>query len=175
MKIIFFVGVLGLLLSACTHTINMRSFALTGGGADRVKGKTVAVVLLPLRVAPESKSSSDGHNYIYQGFPTSIGNALKARLAGQAKSVDVFTDASKVQNYDVAIYPEVSVRMVNDFWTHGCLIKYRTEVRDRANRVVADESGEGKRNWYAIPSAEGKCQEAMTEVFDRVTTKALGH
>ena len=80
--------------------------------------------------------------------------------------------AEKAAGYEVAIYPIVKIRVVNDFWTKGCLVTFGIKV-ERAGRLLAQEQQDFKKSFIGGDLVDQACRSAVSTVLPLVTDRAL--
>lgn len=162
-----------LILSSCTHHINMQGFSHTTQGVEGLKGKKI---LLYLKNIPEKVStSSDGNTYHFDNLRETIKVASMEKFSGVVKSITLIGDYDGVLgDFDYLLTPHLSIRSTNDFWTIGCLITYGLTIRDSKKRVITKSKREKKRKAVGRGSLGPKCRLVMEEIFDGVTDEAVG-
>ncbi|MCJ8276419.1 MAG: hypothetical protein HRT44_09475 [Bdellovibrionales bacterium] len=158
-------------LAGCTYNVNLERFNYGTRIVKPFKGKKVAIVVPAGAIEDGHKTQSDVHTYSFQNVEKGVIKALQNKLEA-ADKVTVMTEVSD-GDYDYYLYPNIRIRSVNDFWTMGCLIKYRLSIKDKNKKLLAEEQGEGKRNFFDQNDSEKKCKIAMAEVFDNVTKAAV--
>ncbi len=163
------------LLSACSTTIVVRDFTAGDGDYSALKGKRVAIVNDRSSIPESHENWSDGHKFVIREINSGVTEALARRLTSSAKEIRVITpdaygaDKSK---YDVALYPKVNVRVVNDFWTKGCLVKFELKLVT-GGKVLATESQEFKKSFFSTPQAQSACRSAFSSVLGLVTDRTM--
>jgi len=163
------------LLSACSTTIVMRDFTAGTGDYPAIRGKRVAIVNDRHSVPDEMENSSDSHSYIFHEINAGVTSALVRRLSASAKQVSVVMAenfASSKGNYDMAVFPSVQVKVVNDFWTKGCLVTMGLRV-ESDHGVLATDSQEFKKSFLGPLEAQSACRSAFSSVLARVTDRTM--
>lgn len=161
-------------LISCAHKVDLSYFDEGTSIGRPVLDKNVAIVVEDGAIQDNHDTQSDVYTYQFRNVTDGVVRALKRVTEKSAKNVVVLKEDSdsKKQNIHYYFHPEIRIRSVNDFWTMGCLIKYRLQIKNKDGEIVADEKGEGKRNFFSNSQAQEKCQLAMNEVFEKVTNKA---
>ncbi len=161
-------------LFGCAHKVDLAYFDEGTSVGKPVLDKNVAIVVEPGAIQDNHDTQSDVYTYQFRNVTDGIVRALKKVTEKSARKVVVLEQGAdqKKENIHYFFHPEIRIRSVNDFWTMGCLIKYRLQIKNKKGDIVADEKGEGKRNFFANSQAQEKCQIAMNEVFEKVTNKA---
>lgn len=159
-------------VAGCTHNVDLGGFDYGTSRPMTFKGKKVAVVIPDGAVQDNHKTTTEVDTYHFKNTTNALNHALRMKLGAQSKEFKVIQGDEAGGEFDYYLYPQLQSRSVNDFWTHGCLIKYRLTIKDKKKNIVADEKGEGKRNFFAPSQASGKCSLAMSEIFEKVTNRA---
>jgi hypothetical protein len=165
------------LLCSCSHAINLRGFDAKPVVHRSLEKKRVAIVIDRSRIQDNHSTSSDVHTFKFSGATDGLSNALKVKFEPNVKSIEI-VDVSEItdkSDYDLYLYPDFSIRSVNDFWTFGCLVKFRLDVKLKDKKLATSENAEAKRNFPFISAAENKCREATSEVFEVVSSRVLGN
>jgi hypothetical protein len=162
-------------VSGCTHAIRLHNFEHGSGMAGELKGKRIAIVLDSGRINDNHTTSSDVHKFDFSGATEGLTKALKERIGPDAKTVEVFQakDLPKDKEYDYYIYPDFTIRSVNDFWSLGCLVNIKLTAKSNG-RNVASESAQAKRSFAWMSSAESQCNRATSDAFNAVADKFFG-
>lgn len=162
-------------LVGCAYSTNLRGFDFGATPPATLKDKTIAVVIEKGRIQDGHTTRTDAYDYTFNNVTSGVTEALQKRISMSAKKVDIVqAEDLKPNSYEFLVYPSVEARSVHDFWTMGCLINYRLEVkRGSDGKLIANESGEGKRNFMSAGQFDKKCNEAMSEVFIKVTDRTL--
>jgi hypothetical protein len=164
-----------ILFTSCTHAVVFSDIHYSSGSAPAVEGKKVAIVVDPGLLPNEIKSKPDANTYVFTEMVGRVTEALQRAIGKSAASITIkkSDELSKSDNFDFLLYPELKIRITHDFWTRGCLINYRLEIRDGSGKVTSDKSGEAKRTFMDAGGASSTCNDVLSEVFQNVTTKAL--
>ena len=171
---IFKISVLLFIVVGCSHSMTIKKIQTEKTSATVLANKTVAIVINSDDFPDESKSSVAAHTYHFKGQQKRIVNALRVKLGNTVKDVKIFIDEEPNGVYDFYFYPEVTIKMVDDFFTLACLINYRLKISNNSMKsVVAEEKG--KKSFFAV-SEEGAsegCTDQLGILFEKVTMKAI--
>jgi hypothetical protein len=164
-----------MLFTSCSHTIVMRNYDADLVNVSGLEGKKIAIVMDSQRVPDRFRTKTDMYSYNFTEMSAGLSMALDTVVRRTGKLVEIKQAEAKpsLGEFDLLLYPEVKARTVNDFWTFGCLVNFRLEIRDKSGKTVADESSESKRNFPSAYLADSKCNEAMAEAFRTTVRKAF--
>jgi hypothetical protein len=160
-------------LCGCTYTTDLRNFDTSFMPWPVLKEKRVAVIIDSKMIQDDHTTSTDVYSFSFTHVRDGLKTAIERRIGGSAKEVKFVTDEPAPAGYDLYIYPEAKLRSVHDFWTMGCYIELNMRLKDEKGRVLADESGKGKRNFFSASGFNEKCNLAMSEVFNKVSARLL--
>lgn len=154
----------------CTHTIDLRQYGAKTS-APNLKGKKVAVILD--RVPNETDSASDVYRFQFRNMREGVKQAAEKFFVPVAKEVVVVSSDKMPKAFDLYVYPELSIRSTNDFWTIGCLVKFKSTVYDRNQKQIGSANKDFKRSVFFMSQFQDKCNDAMNEVFSEVVGQSL--
>lgn len=157
------------LLGACVSTASLRGVTAGAASYKVAQGKDVVVVIDPALVQDFHANWSDGHKYKFEGVREGVGEAMVKRVSPGAKSVKL---AARAVGQELAVIPQVKIKVVNDFWTKGCLVTFGLKI-ERGGRLLAQEQQDFKKSFIGGDLVDGACREAISTVLPLVADRAL--
>lgn len=166
--IIFFVIVVG-----CSHNPIIGNIRTNTTNSQALDKKNIAVVINDSLFPNNQKAPLGAGTFNFTNLQNIFINGYRQKFGRGPNKVEFFKNQAPTTGttHDIYFYPEFKIRMVNDFWTSGCLVKYKLRVSN-GSKVLADEVDEYKVTIWSNPVSEG-CRKAIEEVFDLVTDRAI--
>jgi hypothetical protein len=137
-----------------------------------LNNKKVAFVINDSSFPDSPKVAFGPNTFNFKNLQNVFIDGYKQKFDRTTNKLDFYKNQapSTGTSYAFYFYPEFKIKLVNDFWTSGCLVKYKLRILDGA-KVLADESGEYKVTIWNITLSKA-CEEAIEEVFNDVTDRA---
>ncbi len=162
-----------ILVIGCAHKVQLKNFDVPQSSLRGIEGKRLAVILDPSQVQDEFTIKKDVHTFQFQEIQSGLKHAIQQHLDGKAAEVEFFQSAKNASQFDLYLYPTLTLETYQKGLILGCLAKYRVEVKNAQQKYLASAKGEGDTTYFFAMATSKNCQKSLGMIFDEVTTKAL--
>lgn len=159
-----------LLAFGCAHTYRVEGFDADRANLRNSQNKKIAVVFAEPEFKRRYEASVEGHSFVFEDLKAFYEQAYSSALAGSVASVEYFTAEPK-GDYDVYLYPSLSLNMRSRFLAKLCSVEYGLIARDRSKNEIAKRSEGVEHPFAGMTFGEPKtaCKIAMLKSFAPVT------
>lgn len=159
--LLFCLGLLTLLLTACSHTYVLPMRQSQAASTPKLAGKNVVLALTTAKVAETYAGKAGGHNFSVVNVHNFVSHFITTLLSSSSASFQTVRDGQPKPPADIVFIPTLNLTYKSGFATQSCVADFTLEAQDRQGTTLSTSNQQGEYKFMVMKNGGRACEIAM--------------